>query len=317
MKTIRVAVMLAVSVTQQRIIGAALSRELRKREHRDQIEGEIFFTSLDDNLMCEQFQNMVDAGFDVIFTMGSTASVVMRKFYDEHPDPKNLPLGIFVGVKWPVEQGVVDSLRRPGGRITGIMREGAPPFLHARFISLLPFDSKRIAILHSRYGECGYITGKACMTQEYLERRGFGVDLYPVENMEEVLGSVHQLMRENKPDILVTFEGCETEHFTAQISDICLQNKVHYFGEGSESIAAGGSFGYGGHFGIFAHKAVLLIRKMISKELDSATTPILALPNNRTFFINQEVIDAGELTREWIEKTEKRLNTPIIVRKSA
>lgn len=317
MKTIRVAIMLAVSVTQQRVVGAAMARELKKREHRDQVEGEIFFTSFDEELIHEQFQNIVNEKFDVILTMGQTSSLMLRHFYDDYPEPDKLPTGLFAAVKWPIEQGIVDSLKRPGGRITGIMREGSSPFIHARFIAALPFACKRIAIVHSRFGECGYIAGKSCMTQKYLERRGFMVNLYPVESADEVLGTVHQLMRDNKPDMVITFEGCETDHFIGQISDICTANGVHYFGEGHEAVSAGALFGYGGHSAVFAHKAVLLIRKMVTKHLDPATTPVLALPNNRTFFVSQRALDEGLIDQVWLDRIEKRLDTEIIVRKQS
>jgi putative ABC transport system substrate-binding protein len=57
---------------------------------------------------------LVDAGVDLIWTFGTPASVAARKA------TSTIPI-VFVGGGNPVELGLVQSLARPGGNVTGII----------------------------------------------------------------------------------------------------------------------------------------------------------------------------------------------------
>ena len=90
--------------------------------------------------MAQAVTDIVAQEYDLIFSIGH---IFTRRALEVLDSTGNnvMPL-LFTAVKWPVEQGIIRSLKKPGGNATGIMREGCLPLMGAYFVqSLQPMVS--------------------------------------------------------------------------------------------------------------------------------------------------------------------------------
>ena len=132
--------------------------------------------------------------------------------------------------------------------------------------------------------------------KQFLDKSGgVTVDLLPIETTEEIIATVEAHLQKQY-DMVMSLEGCILSGFAHQLSALCQDYGVMLFGEGSETVEAGADFGYGGGNEIFAHKAVGTIRKICEEGNDPGEIPIVIVPNNRSYWINQRVLDHGVLT---------------------
>lgn len=312
----RVAIVLAAKSILHKAAGVAFNKIIKSKDHSEYYESDIFFTSFDDELMRSQLEKIIEQKYDAIFGCGFVFSRVMKQVYDERGHTKDLPLGVFAGVKWPVEQNIINSVRRPGGRMAGVLREGYSSIIQAHFIASLPQVPKRIAILFTPECEGGFLYEQGHMTRAYFEKIGeTHVDMYPVCLDQDIYATMRVLLRKNPPNMVLTFEGCTTGEVPGQICDIAAERGVPLFGEGQDAVAAGALYAYGGNHEVLGRKAFYLMHRMLKKNLDPATTPVTFVPNNRSFFVNDRAIRKGLVSQEWIARMEKELETPIIVMK--
>jgi putative ABC transport system substrate-binding protein len=113
------------------------------------IEGETLaiaraYTAGREDLLPAMAASLVREQADVIWTIGPHAALAAARA------TKSIPI-VFWGVAYPVEQGLVQSLARPGGNLTGVASTGSPE-VHAKRLQLLREiapATKRLALLVS------------------------------------------------------------------------------------------------------------------------------------------------------------------------
>ena len=111
------------------------------------IEGETLaiaraYTAGREDLLPAGAASLVQEQADVIWTIGPHAALAAARA------TKSIPI-VFWGVGYPVEQGLVQSLARPGGNLTGIASTASPE-VHAKRLQLLREiapATKRLALL--------------------------------------------------------------------------------------------------------------------------------------------------------------------------
>lgn len=144
----------------------------------------------------------------------------------------------------PVDNGIVDSLARPGGNITGLatlQRELSRKRLEL-LKEVLPTMS-RVAVLRD-----GDAPGSALGFKEYeAAARALKVQLQPLEvrGPEPDLERAFEAALRGRANAFVTIRNPLLRRFTDRIAEIAIKNRMPSLHEGSESVQAGGLMSYG------------------------------------------------------------------------
>jgi putative ABC transport system substrate-binding protein len=144
----------------------------------------------------------------------------------------------------PVDNGIVDSLARPGGNITGLatlQRELSRKRLEL-LKEVLPTMS-RVAVLRD-----GDAPGSALGFKEYeAAARALKVQLQPLEvrGSEPDLERAFEAALRGRANAFVTIRNPLLRRFTDRIAEIAIKNRMPSLHEGSESVQAGGLMSYG------------------------------------------------------------------------
>ena len=156
---------------------------------------------------------------------------------------KTIPIVMVLAVD-PVETGLVDTLARPGGNITGIatlQRE-----LSGKRLELLkevvPAMS-RVAVLRDANAP-----GSAMGVKEY-ETAGRALKLQllslEVRGPEPDLEGAFQAAAKGRANAFVTIRNPLLRRYTKRIAELAIKNRLPSLHEGSESVEAGGLMSYG------------------------------------------------------------------------
>ena len=156
---------------------------------------------------------------------------------------KTIPIVMVVAVD-PVADGLVDSLARPGGNITGLstlQRE-----LSGKRLELL----KEVVPALLRVGVLrdADAAGSAIGFKEYEEAaRALKIRLqsFEVRGPEPDLEEVFQAAAKGRAQALITIRNPMLRRFTKRIAELAIKNRLPSLSEGSESVEAGGLMSYG------------------------------------------------------------------------
>jgi putative ABC transport system substrate-binding protein len=158
---------------------------------------------------------------------------------------KTIPIVMVLAVD-PVADGLVDSLARPGGNITGLatlQRE-----LSGKRLELLkevvPAMS-RVAVLRDADAP-----GSAMDFKEYeTAARALKIELQPLEirGPEPDLGGAFQAAAEGRASALITIRNPLLRRYTKRIAELAIKHRLPAIYEGSESVEAGGLMSYGNY----------------------------------------------------------------------
>ena len=311
MRTVfRIAVCLIAKSGLHQTVARELVREIND-QYSDKYSTELFFLGFDDMLMAQTVENIVSQGYDLIFTIGQifTRQALETLMEQRHED---IPL-VFSAVKWPVEHGIVTSVKKTGCNATGVIREGFSPLAGAYLIEkiqrILPL--KKLLIPYFLQSEGGYLGIQARYIQKYLQKAfEFTVDLAPIEDLDEYKVLIENHLQKEY-DMVMYLEGCLLTGFASQLSALCQDYGVYLFGDGPESVKAGADFGYGGGNEIFAHKAIRMIRKICEQGMSPADLALTVVSNNRSYWINRRLIDRDILSKDYIKKLSREFDTNI------
>ena len=156
---------------------------------------------------------------------------------------RTIPVVMVIAVD-PVENGLVDSLARPGGNITGLttlQRELSSKRLEL-LKEVLPAMS-RVAVLRD-----GDAPGSALGFKEYeAAAHALKVQLQPLEvrGPEPDLERAFEAALRGRANAFVTIRNPLLRRFTGRIAEIAIKNRLPSLHEGSESVQAGGLMSYG------------------------------------------------------------------------
>lgn len=304
-KKYKIAMALAASSGFHKSVGREMFRLVA---NSSQYEMETFFTGFDHDLMVNQLIKMQKNKFDAIVTVGYIFTRTALNVLSQYEE--NSPPVVFAGVKWPVEQGIINSIRRPGGFMTGVLREGPSPLMQAYLIEHLPMKISKIVIPYSPYSEGGYLLEQSTLIKNYLAHRNIEVEVVAIELLETAVETVDFYINDGV-DLVLFLEGCMLGEVTPALAHLCKQRGVLLFGDGDEAVRAGADLGYGGNNQIFAKKAFSLVRKICEQELDPGELSMSCIGNNRTYSINRRLVEDGVLSKKDIDQLKVVLSTKI------
>jgi len=235
---------------------------------------------------------LVQKQVDVIWTVGVHATLAAARLRTTIPV-------VFWGMPFPVEQGVVASLSRPGGNVTGVafvaggqlwpkliatLRDIAP---HARRLASLATASSLVTVA----GQPTQILAQA--TASAAAGLGFEARQFNIERKEDV-EPAFAAMNEWKADSLVAASSTVTFRERERIVALANRSRVAGAYAAREFVAAGGLGSYGLDAGHALQRIADIVDRVLRGE-DAGEIPV-ALPDKYELAVNLTAARALGLT---------------------
>jgi putative ABC transport system substrate-binding protein len=162
----------------------------------------------------------------------------------------------------PVAAGVVDTLARPGGNITGVARLTRE--LSGKRLELL----KEVAPGISRVGLLGDADapGPAIALKEYeLPARAWNIQLQPLNvrgPSPDLEGAFHTAL-ERRANGLITVSGILLNRYSKQIAELAIKNRLPSLYETDQDVEAGGLLSYSASDAEQFRRAAIYVDKIL------------------------------------------------------
>jgi len=229
---------------------------------------------------------LIQLNVDVLVTTTSPAIRTAKQA------TKTIPI-VMVTTSDPIATGLIDSLARPGGNITGITRLTRD--LNGKRLEMLveavPGVS-RIGVLFQAESTSGPIHFK-----EYeAAARPLKIPLQPLEvrGQNPNLETAFQTAVKGRVGALITIRNAFTAFYRKQISDLAVKNRLPSMYEVSDHVDAGGLMSYAANEAESFRRAAVFVDKIL-KGTKPADIPV-EQPTKFEFVINLKTAKALNLT---------------------
>jgi putative tryptophan/tyrosine transport system substrate-binding protein len=169
---------------------------------------------------------------DLLIVGGTVGGVAAKKLVATKPV-------VFIAVGAPVEIGLVESLSRPGGNMTGITFEAATETYAKRLQILKEIVPKvnRVAVLHAP----GDANVKFAMASLEGAAPNLGIQLSPIPiSSSSDIAAAFDEMRQSQSEALIVIAGLLTYRNGQQIADLALAHHLPSCHAFRETVAMGG-----------------------------------------------------------------------------
>ena len=171
----------------------------------------------------------------------------------------------------PVELGLVASLARPGGNVTGLVHN--PQEMSGKQLELLKEAApkvSRVAVLWNP----ALPAFRLGSDEIQVEARALGITLQSMEvrNPNELVSAFEAATRERSDALFVPQPGFANA-YRKQIADLAAKNRLPAMYSESESVEAGGLISYGAHQADLHRRAATYVDKIL-KGVKPADLPI-------------------------------------------
>jgi len=206
----------------------------------------------------EVLADSVARGADVIVVAGTMAAVAAKQA------TTTIPI-VFMGVGDPVEAGIVSSLNRPAGNLTGITW-GASPQDHAKMLQLLREAAPNVRRVAQIYGKGDAIEPSknpiSLATDAAAASMGIVIQRHPVDTQAD-LNRELSLIGRNAPHALVVSGATPTYVHRGIITDFALRNRLPSIHQFPEAVVDGALMSYGPSMREFMQRAALYVDKIL------------------------------------------------------
>jgi putative ABC transport system substrate-binding protein len=228
---------------------------------------------------------LIAAKVDVLVTAGTPATQAIKKA------TATVPL-VMIAVGDPVGTGIVPSLARPGGNITGLS-------------SIAPdLEGKRLELLREfvpRLSHVAFFLNPAnafhtvSMRQALFAAQALNIKLQPHEvRKSEDLDAAFATIVKEKPDALLILADRVFLHNRQRMMDFATQQKLPSVNAYRELVEAGGLMSYGPSYEDMHRRAAIYVDKIL-KGAKPADLPI-EQPTKFSLFLNLKAAKALGLT---------------------
>jgi putative tryptophan/tyrosine transport system substrate-binding protein len=224
---------------------------------------------------------LVESHVDVIMTMGFVAAAAAKK------GAPNVPV-VVVGAGDPVATGLVESLSRPGGEVTGVSEIAGP--LSAKRVQLL-----KEAIPTVRTVAVLWNADDLAMTLRYkaVESEGakLGVAIVPLGvRAPDDFKVAFAAMTDKPPDAIMMITDVLTNLNRARVIDFAAAHKIPAIYEYDWNVREGGLMAYGADMDVLYDRAAELADRIL-KGAKPAELP-LELPTRLRLSVNLKTAKA-------------------------
>jgi putative ABC transport system substrate-binding protein len=218
---------------------------------------------------------LIAAKVDVIVTAGTPAALAVKKA------TTTVPL-VMVAVGDPVSTGLVPSLARPGGNLTGL--SSIAPDLEGKRLELLrevvPTLS-HVAVFFNLLNPFHVVSMRNAHTA--AEAMGLKLQQHDIRKSED-LDDAFATIRKERPDGLLILADRVFLHNRQRMMDFTEEQRLPNVNAYTELVEAGGLMSYGPSYEDMHKRAAIYVNKII-KGAKPADLPI-EQPSKFTFVIN-------------------------------
>jgi putative tryptophan/tyrosine transport system substrate-binding protein len=228
---------------------------------------------------------LVQFGVDVIFAIGPPQALAAAKATDKIPI-------VFVGGGDPVQMGLVKSLARPGGNVTGltfVTVELAPKRI--QLLKDVVSQAKRVAILWNPNNVVNKLElNEASATSATLKMTVFPVEIRVPDDFERAF----TLATRERANAALVLSSPLTFPNRARIAEAALKTRVPTMGALREYCEAGVLMSYGPSYADHCRRAATYVDQIL-KGVRPAHLPV-QLPTTFELVINRKTAQALGLT---------------------
>jgi len=191
---------------------------------------------------------------------------------------KKIPI-VMVGGGKPVTRGLVDSLVRPGGNVTGL----------ASYVKGL--NGKQMELLKESFPRISRVTllnggaRKRRIKKHQTAGKGLGLDvqIVTIHRSEGIEGAFAEVMA-TRPDALFAVRSKLIIRYAKEIADLAVKNRLPSMYQSKRFVNAGGLMSYGPDYASIYRRAADYVDKIL-KGANPATLPVEP-PPKLEFIIN-------------------------------
>jgi putative ABC transport system substrate-binding protein len=231
---------------------------------------------------------LVALNVDVIVVTGSQAAHAAQQA------TRSIPI-VMTGTSDPVRTGLVASLARPGGNITGLSLQS--PELSGKRLGLLKeivADLSRVAVLSDPDDPPVVFS----LRETKVAAQALGIELHFVEvRRREDFDSAFAALTRVQPGALVVLPASIMTRYAERIANLALNGRMPAISYFREFPAAGGLLSYGPNLGDLSRRAAVYVDK-IFKGIKPADLPV-EQPTKFMLVINLRTAEALGLTVPW------------------
>jgi putative tryptophan/tyrosine transport system substrate-binding protein len=223
---------------------------------------------------------------DCLVAVGGLASIAAKNA------TQSVPV-IMVGVVAPVREGLIASLARPGGNVTGVAIDAGPDFVGKR-IQLLQEVTPGLARLALIWNpdEPGWDTNLAAADQATTVL-GITTQTFTVRDASELEGLFDSMRRTGLQGVL-PIGGPFFHRYRARLAELAIQYQLPMIQARGESVQAGGLMSYGPSWFEVARRGGYYLARILA----GVSPPELPVeqPREFDFVINLKTAQALGLT---------------------
>ena len=205
-------------------------------------------------LLPDLAEGLVRLNVDVIVTGGGGATPEAAR-----QATKTIPIVVAASAD-PVGLGLVASLARPGGNITGTSLMA--PELGSKRLELLKETVPKISSVAVLWHPRGAGRLEWQQTEAAARRLGVTLQSYEVRNADDVARAL-EAMTKKRPDAVIMFFDPLTSGYRVIISDFALKNRLPTIFGAREFAAAGGLMSYGPNIPELFRRAAVYVDKIL------------------------------------------------------
>ncbi|MDQ5891098.1 MAG: putative tryptophan/tyrosine transport system substrate-binding protein [Candidatus Dependentiae bacterium] len=226
---------------------------------------------------------------DLIISVGATSTQILHELLQKRQ--LAIPV-VYVGVNDPVRIGLIESLERPGGSMTGVA-EYFDPLASARLVLIVKPGVRDILIPYDSAGATVDMVIEAIVKiKNYFEPYAVQVRAMPLDSSVDVLAKFCSVISEY--DLVMGIEIDPLIHqFSAGLAKLCEQFNVTFFSTISSGVVLGAAITYATSAERLGEQAIAQAEKIIFDGVSPAVMPVLAAQNARELFINMKTAMRG------------------------
>ena len=231
---------------------------------------------------------LVHLKVDVIFASGTPATLAARQA------TSTIPIVMQVGVD-PVAQGLVASLQRPGGNITGVTQMYSE--IHEKRLELMKQvipGVRRVAYLWNRTNP-GNASSVPSVEQnrKFEQTMGLTLQSHPVQAPEE-FDSAFEKMKKERTDVVEVFSDPMLISYRRRLAELAMKHRLPSLFASRDHAEAGGLMAYSSLQSDLWRRVAFLVNKIL-KGAKPADIPV-EQPTKFELVINLKTAKALGLT---------------------
>jgi ABC-type uncharacterized transport system substrate-binding protein len=226
---------------------------------------------------------------DVIVVVGTMAATAAKRATGTTPV-------VFIGAGDPVEAGIVSSLHRPGGNLTGTTWNASPED-HAKMLQLLRDAVPTVRTVANIYGKADAIEHAKNPISLALDRAaaplGIVIQRHAVETQSDLRRELGVIGR-NPPHALLVSGATVTYADRKMIADFAMRNRLPSIHQFADAVIDGALMSYGPSVREYMQRSAIYVEKIL-RGAKPADLPV-EQPSRFDMLINTRTAKALGLT---------------------